>query len=145
MKCLLKYQWVKLPRACLPQGKGLLGCWARLAARAAFRKGRSALLWIYESCKAGGMVRRHCGSEKHPWHEKPWKSITDSRFTPEVGLYCLQSGSYYEKIRNTIRDWVLRCSGEGCMNGTVYATDGLWLSLPTQIYSRQVSKAGLYF
>ena len=38
MKCLLKYQWVKLPRACLPQGKGLLGCWARLAARAAFRK-----------------------------------------------------------------------------------------------------------
>ena len=26
MKCQLKYRWVKLPRACLPQGKG--GYWA---------------------------------------------------------------------------------------------------------------------
>ena len=39
MKCLLKYRWVKLPRAQLPQGKGVLGYWSRLAARAAFRKG----------------------------------------------------------------------------------------------------------
>ena len=39
MKCQLKYRWVKLPRACLPQGKGVLGQWARLAARAAYRKG----------------------------------------------------------------------------------------------------------
>ena len=27
MKCQLKYRWVKLPRACLPQGKGVLGQW----------------------------------------------------------------------------------------------------------------------
>ena len=39
MKCQLKYRWVKLPRACLPQGKGVLGQWARLAARAARRTG----------------------------------------------------------------------------------------------------------
>ena len=39
MKCQLKYHWVKLPRVCLPQGKGVLGQWARLAARAAYRKG----------------------------------------------------------------------------------------------------------
>ena len=25
MKCQRKYQWVKLPRNCLPQGKGVLG------------------------------------------------------------------------------------------------------------------------
>lgn len=29
MKCLLKYRWVKLPRAQLPQGKGVLGYWSR--------------------------------------------------------------------------------------------------------------------
>ena len=40
MKCLLKYQWVKLLRAHLPQGKGVMGYWARLAARAAFVKVR---------------------------------------------------------------------------------------------------------
>ena len=38
MKCQLKYHWVKLPRVCLPQGKGVLGQWARLAARAATGK-----------------------------------------------------------------------------------------------------------
>ena len=41
MKCLLKYQWVKLPRACRPKGKGVLGYWLRLASRAAFRKGEA--------------------------------------------------------------------------------------------------------
>lgn len=40
-KCLLKYQWVKLPRTHLPQGKGVMGCWVRLASRAAFRKGQA--------------------------------------------------------------------------------------------------------
>lgn len=39
MRCLLKYQWVKLPRTNLPQGKGIMAYWARLASRAAFRKG----------------------------------------------------------------------------------------------------------
>ena len=41
MKCLRKYQWVKLPRASLPQGKGVMGYWAKLASRAAFRKGQA--------------------------------------------------------------------------------------------------------
>ncbi len=34
MKCLLKYQWVKLPRSQMPVGKGVMGAWARLASRA---------------------------------------------------------------------------------------------------------------
>ena len=42
MKCLLKYLWwVKLPRTHLPAGKGIMGYWGRLAARAAFRKGQA--------------------------------------------------------------------------------------------------------
>ena len=40
-KSLLKYQWVKLPRACVLSGKGIMGYWAKLASRAAFRKGRA--------------------------------------------------------------------------------------------------------
>lgn len=40
-KCLLKYQWVKLPRAHLPAGKGIMGYWAKLASRSAFRKGQA--------------------------------------------------------------------------------------------------------
>jgi hypothetical protein len=41
MKCLLKYQWVKLPRTHLPAGKGVMGYWVRLASKAAFRKGQA--------------------------------------------------------------------------------------------------------
>ena len=41
MKCLLKYQWVKLPRSQMPAGKGVMGAWARLASRAAFRNGQA--------------------------------------------------------------------------------------------------------
>ena len=41
MKCLLKYQWVKLPRNQMPVGKGVMGAWARLASRAAFRSGQA--------------------------------------------------------------------------------------------------------
>ena len=39
MKCLMKYEWVKLMRSHLPQGKGVMGAWMKLASRAAFRKG----------------------------------------------------------------------------------------------------------
>ena len=41
MKCLLKYQWVKFPRSQMPAGKGVMGAWARLASRAAFRNGQA--------------------------------------------------------------------------------------------------------
>ena len=42
MKCLMKYQWVKLPRNHLPEGKGIMSAWAKLASRAAFRKGQAS-------------------------------------------------------------------------------------------------------
>lgn len=42
MKCLMKYKWVKLRRDTLPAGKGIMASWARLAARAAFRKGQAS-------------------------------------------------------------------------------------------------------
>lgn len=39
MKCLRNYRWVKLPRDYPDMGKGLMAQWARLASRAAFKKG----------------------------------------------------------------------------------------------------------
>lgn len=41
MPCLLNFPWVKLPRETLPPGKGLMGTWAKLTARAAFRPGQA--------------------------------------------------------------------------------------------------------
>ena len=37
----MKYPWVKLPRNRVPAGKGIMGAWMRLAARAAFRRGEA--------------------------------------------------------------------------------------------------------
>ncbi len=39
MKCLRKYRWLKLHRACLSSGRVIKGYWAKLASCAAFRKG----------------------------------------------------------------------------------------------------------
>lgn len=41
-KCLMKYGWVKLLRSHLPEDKGIMGAWARLASREAFRKGKAS-------------------------------------------------------------------------------------------------------
>ena len=41
MHCPMKFEWVKLLRSRLPEGKGIMGAWAKLAARAAFRKGQA--------------------------------------------------------------------------------------------------------
>lgn len=34
VQCLRKYEWGKLPRFRLPEGKGIMGAWAKLASRA---------------------------------------------------------------------------------------------------------------
>ncbi len=39
MSCLFKFKWVKLLREHLPDGKGIMSDWAKLASRVAFRKG----------------------------------------------------------------------------------------------------------
>lgn len=54
MKCLYKYQWVKLQRNYLPEGKGILGYWAKLAACVAYRKG-TAFYCGYENAVSPGM------------------------------------------------------------------------------------------
>lgn len=60
MQCLVKYKWVKLLRSCLPDGKGIMASWAKLASRAAFRKGQATYCgYINDVCPgmwAGGIV-----------------------------------------------------------------------------------------
>lgn len=71
MKCLMKYQWVKLPRNRLPEGKGVMGAWARLASRAAFRKGQ-ALYCGHINAVSPGMWSGGCRRVKeHPRPKKP--------------------------------------------------------------------------
>ena len=137
MKCQLKYRWVKLPRACLPQGKGVLGQWARLAARAAYRKG----------------VGRYCGFE-NPVEPGMWaggvvglKSIlgTRSRKAALETLEQLQALGYLsysldsttKNLEYRLLDWVCTCTGEASVGESVYALNGSgFLCLPRSIPDR---------
>lgn len=53
MKCLFTYEWVKLPRAHIPAGKGLMGSFLRLASRAAFRSGKARYCGYTNDVNAG--------------------------------------------------------------------------------------------
>lgn len=82
MKCLLQYEWVKLLRSRLPEGKGILGDWARLASRAAFCKGQALYcghsndvcpgMWV------GGVVGLKSILGKRTAHRR-WKRLSGCR------------------------------------------------------------------
>ena len=58
----------------------------------------------------------------------------------ELGYIKYELNSENKKLTYQITDWVVKCSGEECMNGTVYTTDGYgFLCLPRNITERLVS------
>ena len=137
MKCLRKYEWVKLPRNYPDMGKGLMAYWAKLASRAAFRKGEAKYCGhinaVTPGMWAGGIVGL--------------KSIlgVKSRSAALEVLNQLGSMGYIKygidpktrKLTYEIKDWVVKCSGAECLTGTVYATDGYgFLCLPRNITER---------
>ena len=141
MKCQRKSQWVKLPRNCLPQGKGVLGHWARLAARAAYRKGIGTYCGfeneVLPGMWAGGVVGL--------------KSIlgTRSRRAALETLEHLQGLGYLsysldpttKKLEYTLLDWVANCSGQACRDQGVYALqDTGFFCLPRNIPDRLVGR-----
>ncbi len=122
MKCLCKYDLVKLPRDYPDMGKGLMSHWAKLASRAAFRKG----------------IGTYCG-HKNPVQPGMWaggivgvKAILGvrSRAMAFQILDHLQALGYLTYTLNPetklltyqITDWVMECTGGECMDGAVYAT-----------------------
>lgn len=145
MKCLRKYEWVKLPRDYPDMGKGLMASWAKLASRAAFRKGNA----------------HYCG-HINPVTPGMWsggvvgvKSILDAKSRPKalqaldelasLGFLKYTLDKKTKHLTYEITDWVVKCSGAECLKGTVYATEGYgFLCLPRNITQRLVD-AGMEF
>ena len=137
MKCLRKYKWVKLHRWCLPEGNGIMKSWAKLASRAAFRKGFGMYCGhrnpVTPGMWSGGVVGR--------------KSILGGRRRSQALciMHELESLGYIKfshdlktkKISYEINDWVMSCAGSECNDGTVYATEGYgFLGMPRSITER---------
>jgi len=144
VKCLRKYNWVKLPRKEIPKLKGELGFWLRLAEHAAFRKG----------------IATYCG-HKNPVEPGMWsggivglKKIMGVRSREKAlqVLDALQDMGYIsytledtKQLTYQITDWVAECSGEECMDGTVYTTPGYgFLCIPRNITERIVAQEYIF-
>lgn len=137
MKCLLKYQWVKLMRSHLPQGKGVMGAWARLAARAAFRKGIASYCG-YSNPVTPGMWSGGIVGLKSILGVRMRKQALETMDTlSRLGYIKYELDPHTKKLTYLITDWVIECSGEECMDGNVYASNGYgFLCLPRNITQR---------
>ena len=141
MKCLWHYEWVKLPRNIVPEGKGVLGNWVRLASRAAFRKGTSLYCGytntVIPGMWAGGIV----GLKSILETKSRKKALGIVEHLKELGYVHYELNQDTKKFTYRITDWVRKCSGAACMKGTVYTTEGYgFLCIPRNITERLVKE-----
>lgn len=137
MKCLMKYQWVKLLRSHLPEGKGLMGYWARLAARAAFRKGNALYCGHSNALVAGMWKGGIVGLKSILGVKSRSEALSVMDRLSELGYITYSLDPKTKKLTYQINDWVVSCSGNECMSGAVYATDEYgFLCLPRNITER---------
>ena len=137
MKCLRKYQWVKLPRDIPDMGKGLMAYWAMLASRAAFRKGNARYCGhsnpVVPGMWAGGIV----GLKSILGVSSRVKALQILDELSSLGYLKYSLDTQTKKLTYEITDCVVKCSGAECMSGTVYASTGYgFLCLPRSITQR---------
>ena len=137
LKCLMKYEWVKLRRDTLPAGKGIMGAWAKLAARAAFRKGHASYCGHKNAVSPGMWSGGIVGLKSILGIRSRTQALEILDKLSALGYLKYTLDSKTKKLTYQLTDWVVKCSGEECMNGTVYATDGFgFLCLPRNITQR---------
>jgi len=137
MSCLLKFNWVKLPRDILPPGKGLMGAWARLAARAAFRPGQSNYCGYRNDVELASWVGGIVGLKSILGISNREKALAIMDSLTELGYISYTLDKATKKLSYTIKDWVVECSGAACADGAIYATEGYgFLCLPRNITQR---------
>ena len=122
-----------------PQGKGLMGYWAKLASRAAFRSGKAVYCGyqndVLPGMWAGGIV----GLKSILGVHSRSQSLSVLEKLAELGYIRYTLDTKTKKLTYQIHDWVLKCSGTACIDGCVYATEGYgFLCLPRNITQRLV-------
>ena len=141
MKCQLKYQWVKLPREHMPEGKGIMGAWARLASRAAFRNGYASYCGHSNAVSPGMWSGGVVGLKSILELKNRQRALETLEQLAELGYVRYDLNPKTKKLDYQITDWVLKCSGAECMQGAVYATEGYgFLCLPRNITERLVQQ-----
>ena len=137
MKCLKKFKWVKLPRHLIPNAKGLLGAFLRLASRAAFRKGWSIYCGHQNPVEPGMWAGGIVGIKSITGIRSRQKAIETLDRLQELGYITYTLDAKTKLLTYRITDWVSKCSGSECPNGNVYVTPGYgFLCMPRDITER---------
>lgn len=145
MQCLMIYKWVKLLRSHLPEGKGLMAYWAKLASHAAFRKGQALYCGHYNRVApgmwSGGMVglKRILGLGSR-------QSVIDvMNQLMDLGFITYTIDAKTKKLEYFLCDWIENCSGEACLGVTAYAIDQYgFICLPRNITDRLTKSRYLF-
>jgi hypothetical protein len=136
-ECLLKFKWVKLPRNLLPKGKGVMGAWAKLAARAAFRPGQAQYCGHTNDVELASWVGGIVGLKSILGVKSREKALAMMDRLAELSYLSYILDKATKKLTYKINDWVVGCSGTACGDGAVYATDGYgFLCIPRNIIQR---------
>lgn len=141
MKCLMKYQWIKLPRNRLPEGKGIMGAWARLASHAAFRKGQASYCDYENEQEAGIWVGGIVGLKRILGVRTKDTALEILKKLSQYGYVEFEFNEKTKKLVYRIVDWVRNCSGAGCTDESSYASKGYgFLCIPRTITQRLVEQ-----
>lgn len=145
MQCLMTYKWVKLLRSHLPEGKGLMGYWAKLASHAAFRKGRALYCGYYNRVApgmwSGGMV----GLKRILGLVSRQSAIDVMNQLMDLGFITYTIDAKTKKLEYFLCDWIENCSGEACLGVTAYAIDQYgFICLPRNITDRLTKSRYLF-
>lgn len=140
MKCQLKYRWVKLPRDQMPPGKGIMGAWARLASRAAFRNGKAVYCGYINEVTLGSWAGGMVGFKSILGVKRRRLALDVAEKLMGLDYIDFELDPKTKKLTYRIKDWVVSCSGAPCMGDeAVYATPGYgFLCLPRNITQRLV-------
>ena len=110
-KCLFRYQWVKLPRTHLPVGKGIMGYWAKLASRAAFRKGRAKYCGYTNDVMPGMWSGGVVGLKSILGVKRRTEALEIMDTLSRFGYIRYTLDEKTKKLEYFVTDWVVKCSG----------------------------------
>lgn len=139
MKCLFTHKWVKLPRAHIPTGKGLMGSFLRLASRAAFRPGKARYCGYTNDVNAGSWVGGIVGLKSILGVKDRKQALNVMERLVEMGFITCSLNTQTKKLTYTINDWIMECSGDTCPTGAIYTTEDYgFLCIPRDVTERLV-------
>ena len=110
MKCLLKYQWVKLPRNQLPPGNGIMGFWALFASRAAFRTVQARYCGYTNKVSAGGWAGGIVGLKSILAIKRRRQALEQMDALADPGYTSYSLDTKTKKLTYPVTDLAVSCS-----------------------------------